>query len=65
MSMFRICQRFGGGFITTLILKRFYDGRWPLEVLDHSSPLPTYGSKVGIDATKSSREGHNRDWPEN
>ena len=37
----------------------------PLEVLDHSSPLPTYGSKVGIDATKKwPGEGHNRDWPE-
>ncbi|HHW28598.1 MAG TPA: menaquinone biosynthesis decarboxylase [Syntrophomonadaceae bacterium] len=37
----------------------------PLEVLDHSSPLPAYGSKVGIDATKKwPGEGHNRDWPE-
>jgi len=37
----------------------------PVEVLDHSSPLPAYGSKVGIDATKKwPGEGHNRDWPE-
>ena len=37
----------------------------PLEVLDHSAPLPAYGSKVGIDATKKwPGEGHNRDWPE-
>ncbi len=36
----------------------------PLEVLDHSSPQPRYGSKMGIDATKSwPEEGHKREWP--
>ncbi len=36
----------------------------PLEVLDHSSSLPAYGSKVGIDATKKwPEEGHQREWP--
>ena len=37
----------------------------PLDVLDHSAPLPYYGSKMGFDATKKWRaEGHNREWPE-
>lgn len=37
----------------------------PLEVLDHSAPLPLYGAKMGIDATKKWKsEGHNREWPE-
>jgi 4-hydroxy-3-polyprenylbenzoate decarboxylase len=37
----------------------------PLDVLDHSSPLPRAGSKVGIDATKSwPDEGHTREWPD-
>ncbi|HHW60424.1 MAG TPA: menaquinone biosynthesis decarboxylase [Syntrophomonadaceae bacterium] len=37
----------------------------PLEVLDHSAPLPLYGSKMGIDATKKwIEEGHTRQWPE-
>ncbi len=37
----------------------------PLEVLDHASPLPAYGSKVGIDATKKGpAEGHTREWPD-
>ncbi len=36
----------------------------PLEVLDHSAPLPLLGSKMGIDATrKFQEEGHNREWP--
>jgi 4-hydroxy-3-polyprenylbenzoate decarboxylase len=36
----------------------------PLDALDHSSPLPHYGSKLGIDATKKwPSEGHNREWP--
>lgn len=36
----------------------------PLEVLDHSAPLPLLGSKIGIDATrKFQEEGHNREWP--
>ncbi len=37
----------------------------PVEVLDHASPFPAYGSKVGIDATKKGPgEGHFREWPE-
>ncbi len=37
----------------------------PLDVLDHSSPLPRYGAKMGIDATKTwAEEGHDRAWPD-
>lgn len=37
----------------------------PLDALDHSSPLPLYGSKMGIDATrKGPDEGHCREWPD-
>ena len=37
----------------------------PLDVLDHSSPQPQWGTKVGIDATKSwPQEGHTREWPD-
>ena len=37
----------------------------PLDVLDHSAPLPLFGSKMGIDATKKWKdEGHSREWPE-
>ncbi|BBB89849.1 MAG TPA: menaquinone biosynthesis decarboxylase [Methylomusa anaerophila] len=37
----------------------------PLDVLDHSSPSPNWGTKVGIDATKTwPAEGHAREWPE-
>ena len=37
----------------------------PLDVLDHSSPSPRYGAKMGIDATKTwPEEGHGREWPE-
>jgi len=37
----------------------------PLDVLDHSSPLARYGSKMGIDATKTwTEEGHGREWPD-
>lgn len=36
----------------------------PLDALDHSSPLPHYGSKMGVDATvKTAAEGHTRQWP--
>ncbi|MFZ5590981.1 MAG: menaquinone biosynthesis decarboxylase [Bacillota bacterium] len=39
--------------------------RGPLDALDHSSPLPHYGSKLGIDATRKwPSEGHTRPWPE-
>ncbi|HWR43357.1 menaquinone biosynthesis decarboxylase [Sporomusa sp.] len=37
----------------------------PLDVLDHSSPMPNWGTKVGIDATKTWREeGQTREWPD-
>ncbi|MBI4744837.1 MAG: menaquinone biosynthesis decarboxylase [Actinobacteria bacterium] len=37
----------------------------PIDSLDHSSPTPLYGSKLGIDATKKwKEEGHPREWPE-
>jgi 4-hydroxy-3-polyprenylbenzoate decarboxylase len=37
----------------------------PLDVLDHSSPRPRYGAKMGIDATKTwPDEGHPREWPD-
>ncbi len=36
----------------------------PLDVLDHSSPQPLWGGKIGIDATrKEPGEGHLREWP--
>jgi 4-hydroxy-3-polyprenylbenzoate decarboxylase len=36
----------------------------PLDALDHSSPLPRYGTRLGIDATcKGTEEGHSRAWP--
>jgi 4-hydroxy-3-polyprenylbenzoate decarboxylase len=36
----------------------------PLDVLDHSSPHPLRGGKIGIDATvKWPEEGHQREWP--
>lgn len=35
------------------------------DTLDHASPLPNFGSKMGIDATKKwKEEGYNREWPE-
>ncbi|EIW20761.1 MULTISPECIES: menaquinone biosynthesis decarboxylase [Pelosinus] len=37
----------------------------PLDVLDHSSPMPNWGTKVGIDATKAwAAEGYTREWPD-
>lgn len=36
----------------------------PLDALDHSSPRPNYGGKLGIDATrKGPADGHDREWP--
>ena len=36
----------------------------PMDVLDHSSRALTYGSKMGIDATRKwKEEGFTRDWP--
>jgi 4-hydroxy-3-polyprenylbenzoate decarboxylase len=37
----------------------------PLDALDHSSPMPLLGTKMGIDATRKwPSEGHLREWPE-
>jgi len=37
----------------------------PVDILDHASRRPGYGSKMGIDATrKLADEGHTREWPE-
>ncbi len=37
----------------------------PVDALDHASPLPHYGGKMGIDATRKwPEEGFERDWPE-
>jgi 4-hydroxy-3-polyprenylbenzoate decarboxylase len=37
----------------------------PIDVLDHSSRAFTYGSKMGIDATRKWREeGFDREWPQ-
>jgi len=41
----------------------FTDG--PVDALDHAAPLPRYGSKMGIDATRKwPGEGFSRPWPE-
>lgn len=37
----------------------------PLDALDHASPTPRYGSKMGLDATRKwPEEGHPREWPD-
>ncbi len=37
----------------------------PVDTLDHSSPYPYWGNKIGIDATKKlPGEGHMREWPD-
>ncbi|MBI4691485.1 MAG: UbiD family decarboxylase [Nitrospirae bacterium] len=37
----------------------------PLDALDHAANWPRYGAKMGIDATRKTREeGMMRDWPE-
>jgi 4-hydroxy-3-polyprenylbenzoate decarboxylase len=37
----------------------------PLDALDHSSNLPFYGNRLGIDATKKwEGEGYDRVWPD-
>lgn len=39
--------------------------RGPLDVLDHASNTPNYGSKMGIDATRKwPEEGYSREWPQ-
>ncbi|MDR0454985.1 MAG: menaquinone biosynthesis decarboxylase [Deferribacteraceae bacterium] len=38
--------------------------RGPVDALDHASPMPHWGGKIGIDATKKlPEEGHTRPWP--
>ena len=40
----------------------FADG--PIDDLDHATPVPRYGSKMGIDATaKGPMDGRTREWP--
>jgi 4-hydroxy-3-polyprenylbenzoate decarboxylase len=37
----------------------------PIDSLDHSSRMPNYGSKMGIDATRKwAAEGFARPWPQ-
>ena len=37
----------------------------PLDALDHSSPQPRFGTRLGVDATmKWPEEGHSREWPQ-
>ncbi|MBU3947098.1 MAG: menaquinone biosynthesis decarboxylase [Proteobacteria bacterium] len=37
----------------------------PLDALDHSAPFANFGGKMGIDATRKTREeGMGRDWPD-
>lgn len=37
----------------------------PLDALDHSSPMPRYGTRLGLDATrKGPDEGQSRPWPD-
>jgi len=37
----------------------------PVDSLDHSSRMPDFGSKMGVDATRKwSSEGFNRPWPD-
>jgi 4-hydroxy-3-polyprenylbenzoate decarboxylase len=37
----------------------------PVDELDHASPLPCFGSKMGIDATRKwKEEGYTRRWPD-
>jgi len=37
----------------------------PLDALDHASPRPLYGVRMGIDATrKTPADGHDRPWPD-
>lgn len=36
----------------------------PVDALDHASPRPNYGGKIGVDATrKGPEDGHDRPWP--
>jgi 4-hydroxy-3-polyprenylbenzoate decarboxylase len=36
----------------------------PVDALEHASPIPHYGSKMGIDATRKwASEGFTREWP--
>ncbi len=39
--------------------------RGPVDALDHASPLPHFGTKMCIDATRTwKEEGHAREWPD-
>ena len=44
--------------------KDIFFANGPIDDLDHASPTPKFGSKVGIDATaKGPGEGYHREWP--
>ncbi|WP_319478506.1 menaquinone biosynthesis decarboxylase [Marispirochaeta aestuarii] len=37
----------------------------PLDTLDHASPRPRFGTRLGVDATrKGPLDGHEREWPD-
>jgi 4-hydroxy-3-polyprenylbenzoate decarboxylase len=37
----------------------------PVDSLDHASPVPNLGSKIGIDGTRKwKEEGYSRVWPD-
>ncbi len=37
----------------------------PLDALDHASPQPRFGTRLGVDATKKGpMDNHHREWPE-
>jgi 4-hydroxy-3-polyprenylbenzoate decarboxylase len=38
--------------------------RTHVDQIDHTTPIPGYGSKMGIDATRKLREEYGGDWPE-
>ena len=46
-------------------VSRVEEALGPIDVLDHSSRAFTYGSKMGIDATRKwPEEGFTREWPD-
>jgi 3-polyprenyl-4-hydroxybenzoate decarboxylase len=59
------CFVCGEGGDSIHFVQRLFGYEGPLDALDHSSPLPRYGTRIGIDATrKGPGEGHNRPWPD-
>ncbi len=64
--MFKKKKKFGGVLFNNIDAKHdivMVEG--PLDALDHSSPMAKWGTKIGIDATKTwPEEGHTREWPD-